>query len=215
VLGGAATGRKWAPEANEKASLLNHYQTLTTDCLQTSSKLGMESPILIAFDAIDKTYLSPLHVLQEAYPGKRIVAGVAIIASSFINPSLKKLLLLQRSAGENIYPLMYDIPGGGAEPVDQTIIDTVVREAAEETGLVVTKVLRTFDGFEYTTRTGPAVQFNFVVEVEDGMDATVTLNPCEHQAFAWVGHGDDLSQYLITESMGKVVDDALEVSRSM
>lgn len=174
----------------------------------------MASPISIA-DVVERIYQAPLDVLCKAHPGKRIVAGVAIIASQGSNPSQKKLLLLQRSEAEGVYPFMYEIPGGGAETIDQTIIDTVARETLEETGLVVTGVLRTFDGFEYTTRVGSAVQFNFAVEVKGGMDAAVTLNPHEHQAFAWVGHGDDLTHYLITESMAKVVDNALEIARDM
>ncbi|KAJ7170188.1 hypothetical protein C8R46DRAFT_1091474 [Mycena filopes] len=127
---------------------------------------------------------------------------------------------------------MYELPGGNCEPtLDATILHTVAREALEETGLVVTRVVAEFDGFEYTTRRGPARQLNFLVEVEvqeasasrgGGPDEdedegrgrglpTPILSPEEHHAFAWVGVGDSLEGFPMSESMGKVVRDALAV----
>ncbi|OCF43026.1 hypothetical protein I317_03118 [Kwoniella heveanensis CBS 569] len=84
-----------------------------------------------------------------------------------------KILLVQRAAHEDCYPYHWEIPGGGAElGVDQTLLETVVREVKEETGLVVSAILGEFGGFEWPG-TGDEEgsrykQYNFVVEVELG-----------------------------------------------
>lgn len=156
-------------------------------------------------------YNVPLSELQECHPDKRLVVGVAIFSTSQGNSEdtpTRRLLLLQRAATEDVYPLMYEIPGGGAEPEDKTILDTVVREVKEETGLTVTAIISDFEGFEYSTRRGMSVQFNFMVEVEGGVE--VRMNPEEHEAFAWVWKGESLDCYPMTEPMRKVVSDAFD-----
>ena len=96
---------------------------------------------------------------------------------------------------------MYELLGGGTEIEDENILATVVRETKEETGLDVINIIRTFDGFMYSTRKGQAIQFNFFVEVKDGLKAHVKLNPLEHEAYAWVGVEDDLSAYPMTQDV--------------
>jgi 8-oxo-dGTP pyrophosphatase MutT (NUDIX family) len=104
---------------------------------------------------------------------------------------------------------MFEIPGGHAEDADETILSTVARECVEETGLVVKQIVDEFEGFEYESGKGLTVQLNFVVEV-DGQDAVIVkLNPEEHQAFAWV-EKEDLEKFQLTDSMRKVVTDALK-----
>lgn len=102
---------------------------------------------------------------------------------------------------------MYEIPGGGVEDGDKSILATIYREVKEETNLQLKRVLADFEGFEYTTRTGPAIQFNFLVEVSG--EHKVKLNPDEHQAFVWVDVDDPLDMIPMTESM-KVVSDAFK-----
>lgn len=153
----------------------------------------------------------PLSELQEHHPDKRLVVGVAIFStsqSSSEDTPTRRLLLLRRAATEDVYPLMYEIPGGGAETEDTTILDTVVREVREETGLTVAEIVSDFEGFEYSTRRGVSVQFNFMVEVEGGVE--VKINPEEHEAFAWVQKGESLDCYRMTEPMRKVVSDAFD-----
>ncbi|GLB44954.1 putative NUDIX domain containing protein [Lyophyllum shimeji] len=162
-----------------------------------------------------QSYDIPLRDLQSRYNEKRLVVGVAIIAPSAGPLSSYKLLLVQRSDTEDSFASMYELPGGGAEPEDRTILDTIARETAEETGLIVSRISRSFDGFEYSTRSGDAVQFNFVVEVVGGMDSPVTLNPAEHQAFAWVDDTDDMTKFGFTGAMSKVVADALKIAREL
>ncbi|WVQ99746.1 hypothetical protein IAU59_006888 [Kwoniella sp. CBS 9459] len=102
----------------------------------------------------------------------------------------RKILLVHRAATENDYPDHWEIPGGGAEPgVDQTLLETVVREVKEETGLVVSAILGEFEGFEWSEsdtrdqnqeqeqeqeqeegKRRQYKQYNFIVEVEPNDD---------------------------------------------
>jgi len=160
----------------------------------------------------------PIRELCGQYEGKRVTVGVAIISQS--PPDLpKKILLLQRAADEAVLPNMYELPGGNWEENDATILDTVSREAKEETGLVISAVLCEFEGFEYTTKRGPASQLNFLVEVQQYQSATsdstmgeVTpvLNPSEHQAYIWVEAGDSLEKLPMSDGMRIVVKNAFE-----
>jgi len=84
---------------------------------------------------------------------------------------------------KGVAPLIYEIPGGGGEVEDKGLITTVVRETKEETRLDVVRILKTFDAFEYVTRKGPAIQFNFLVEVKDGLEGHVQLNLSEHEGW--------------------------------
>ncbi|KAJ3497155.1 hypothetical protein NLJ89_g10386 [Agrocybe chaxingu] len=172
-----------------------------------------QDPIPISESA--HSFNVPLAELRSQHQNKRLVAGVAIVGKNAADPATRKLLLIRRSATESVYPLMYEIPGGGAEDEDDTIIATAAREVKEETGLTIVRILQPFEGFEYATRKGQAVQFNFMAEVESGLDAEVRLNPSEHEDYAWVGPDDDLSKYPMTESMSTVVNNALEILRNM
>ncbi|KAJ6526564.1 NUDIX hydrolase domain-like protein [Mycena vulgaris] len=149
----------------------------------------------------------PLPALCDEHKGKRVTVGIAIVTET--KSKLKKLLLLA-------YPNMYELPGGNWEAVDTTVLHTVAREAVEETGLVVTRIVHELPGFEYNTRRGPARQLNFIVEVDaDGVLPTEeglpspTLNPKEHQAYAWVGVGDPIETFPMSKSMAEVVHKAL------
>jgi len=170
------------------------------------------TPSLIIDDSV-KSFDVPLGDLRLQYPGKRLVVGVAIVSLSpkDSSGSQRKLLLLQRAEAEDVYPLMYELPGGGAELDDTTLLSTVVREAEEETGLTVTKIWGTFPGFEYETSKSKAIQFNFLAGVEAGTESNIRINPKEHCAFAWVDKTDDISRYPMTKNMSQVVSDALNI----
>lgn len=169
----------------------------------------MSTPALVIDPSVAR-YNVALAELYKSYPGKRLVVGVAIFSPT------KRLLLLKRAASEDMFPNMYEIPGGHAEDDDETILSTVVRETHEETGLTVRQILGEFEGFEYEAGKGPTVQLNFRVEVEgndqDPSDRVpvVTMRPDEHQAFAWIKKGEDLGRYELTGAMHKVVLDALK-----
>lgn len=78
---------------------------------------------------------------------------------------------------------MYELPGGGIDE-GETFEQSVIREAQEELGLEVIRILHILKGFDYQTPRKPkARQINFLVEVSPG---NITLNPEEHDAFKWV-----------------------------
>lgn len=102
---------------------------------------------------------------------------------------------------------MYELPGGGVDE-GETIIEGAIREVKEETGLTVSKVITTFEGFNYSTNRKPSVrQVNFLVEVESG---EVVLSPEEHDDYIWVdtSNADVIN---MSESMRKCIADALEL----
>jgi len=160
----------------------------------------------------------PLRELLDQHQGKRITVGVAVVTPG----EPQKLLLLQRAADEDVLPNMYELPGGNCEDGDTTIFDTVVREAKEETGLVLSAVLNEFESFEYTTtKRGPARQLNFLVEVqqsagsvdEGDAEPKPTLSANEHQAYVWIGAGDSLETLQMTDGMRTVVKNALRAMK--
>jgi 8-oxo-dGTP diphosphatase len=97
-----------------------------------------------------------------------------------------KILIVRRSAADFLGG-HYELPGGGVDE-GELITDAAIREAKEETGLTVSRIIATFDGFDYSTDRKPHVrQINFLVEVEDG---EVLLNHDEHDEFRWADETD-------------------------
>jgi 8-oxo-dGTP pyrophosphatase MutT (NUDIX family) len=108
------------------------------------------------------------------------------------------------------------------EDSDKTILDAVIRETFEETGLHIGEIVGEISPFEYsfekvvegvspTTVMEKSIQLNFVVKVSPGSfthHLQVKLNAEEHQNFAWVSQ-DDLESYDTTEEMRAVIANAL------
>lgn len=93
-----------------------------------------------------------------------------------------KILLIQRSATEDFLPNMWEIPSGGVDD-GEGLIEALQREVFEETGLMLGKVGKFSDFFDYVSGSGrKARQFNFIVTAS----GAVQLNPVEHQAHVWV-----------------------------
>ena len=80
----------------------------------------------------------------------------------------------------------FELPGGGVD-AGETLAGALKREAFEETGLTVVRILGMFPGFDYSTPKKPKVrQFNFLVEAKD--DAIVLS--AEHDQWRWVTRSD-------------------------
>jgi 8-oxo-dGTP diphosphatase len=104
---------------------------------------------------------------------------------------------------------VYELPGGGVDE-GETITEGAVREVKEETGLTVSKVVATFEGFDYSTDRKPHVrQVNFLVEVEPG---EITLDAAEHDDYLWVD-ATTVDDIKMSEAMHKCVKDALAAAQ--
>jgi len=96
-----------------------------------------------------------------------------------------KLLVVHRVANDDTLAGEWELPGGGVDP-GETIEQGAIRELEEETGLVVDKVLGTFEGFDYTTAKKPkARQTNFKVTVKPS-----EIRLTEHDAYRWITSDD-------------------------
>lgn len=115
--------------------------------------------------------------------------GVAIFRNG-------KLLVARREANDFLGGV-YELPGGGVDD-GETITGGAIREAFEETRLVVSRILGKFEGFDYQTDSKPKVrQINFKVEVEPG---EVVLEPSEHDEYRWISV-EDIDELETTDLM--------------
>lgn len=128
-----------------------------------------------------------------------------IVAGAILNNN--KVLIVQRSSDEGLYPNMWELPSGKREELEDTN-QAVLREVKEETGLDVKieKILSVFDyQIETETEIRDATQISYLVKIVGEDD--VKLSP-EHQNFAWIGF-DDIENYDITKETKKVIVEAL------
>lgn len=182
------------------------------------------------------------HAASIGTPFDKLVVGVAITHPLVSATKPLQVLVVQRAAHEKVYPGFYELPGGSAlasplslralmdylsnvEDSDKTILDAAVREAAEETGLIVSNIVGEISPFEYsiekilaaedgaipTAVVRTTIQLNFVAQAAPFGSTDVievTLNPEEHQNYAWVSK-ENLGEYKMTPEMKGVVTDAL------
>ncbi|KAF8542593.1 NUDIX hydrolase domain-like protein, partial [Trichophaea hybrida] len=116
-------------------------------------------------------------------------------------------LLLLRRAPTDSFPNRWEVPGGGTEPCDATLLDTVVREVREETGLEVVAVTHDLGVVEFVGRGGRGKKFSFVVEVVEG---EVRTNPGEHTEWRWCTGEDVGGLKITTEAQREVIMRAFE-----
>ena len=110
---------------------------------------------------------------------QKLVVGAVIYKNS-------KFLLLERVPSDSMGGFV-GIPSGTVE-AGEDLLTALAREVQEETGLIVTSVLKYLGTFDWTSSSGKKTRhFNFFVEVEDG---EIKLNPTEHQAYFLVALSD-------------------------
>lgn len=142
------------------------------------------APALESYEIPVDTYIS-----QNSSDQLVGVLGTAVIIHQ------DRVLLIQRVADDD-YPDLWEVPGGVADD-GETIIECVVRELREETGLRASAISTMLGEFEWEDsipvssshpRRGKWKIFTFLVVVdglnEDHLD--ITLDSREHKAFLWV-----------------------------
>ena len=112
-----------------------------------------------------------------------------------------KFLLLERVLSDFMGGFV-EIPSGTVE-TGEDLLTALAREVQEETGLLVTSVLKYLGSFDYRSSSGKKTRhFNFIVEVEDG---EIKLNPTEHQAYYLVALSDAAFTTLNTSDATKEI----------
>lgn len=122
----------------------------------------------------------------------------AATSSAVLGPP--RLLLLQRALTDSMGGC-WEGPGGASEPgVDATLLDGVVREVLEESGLHVSRIVElvAVDSWVHPRRKIRIAKYSFIVEVHEtgrpsplgeqsvlAEDIPIRLEPTEHQAFNW------------------------------
>jgi 8-oxo-dGTP pyrophosphatase MutT (NUDIX family) len=139
-------------------------------------------PSASAFNIPQQSYLS-------AHPDARFnYTATGALVFDTTNQLIPRILLLQRSASDSM-PNKWEIPGGGVDDEDESILHAVARELWEEAGLKATKISAPIgEPYLFTSRSGKRIcKFNFVVQVETDAESRlmVKLDPEEHQRFVW------------------------------
>jgi 8-oxo-dGTP pyrophosphatase MutT (NUDIX family) len=135
----------------------------------------------------------PFNESQKAYVIKYSDARYNYIATSALvfntsSPSNPLLLLIQRSSSDSMANL-WEIPGGGCDDEDESILYSTAREPWEEAGLRAKSISRPVGTAHFfSTKSGKKIcKFNFMVEAEKNSEGRfdVKLDSEEHQQFVW------------------------------
>lgn len=173
------------------------------------------------FNVPVQTFLSHQRRTQPTLKYGYIACGALVIHDS---PE-PRILLIQRSASDSM-PNLWEIPGGGCDDEDPTILRSVARELREEAGLIAASVgPRVGDDHLFQTRSGKAVcKFNFQVKTkkdEEGMDK-VKLEPEEHQNYVWATEEEvkahksgDIELRITTKEQEAVILEAFDKVKTM
>ena len=136
--------------------------------------MSSESPHPISIHippALSHLATSPHQFLQNNSELDNLAVGAFIFSSpEIVTPSSVRLLLIQRAATERAFPHCWEVPGGSAEFTDPTILHSVAREVFEETGLHLTRVVRTIgDGVRFESAKGIDrwLKLSFEIEVAE------------------------------------------------
>jgi len=143
---------------------------------------------------------------------KRIIQRV-VVGGVILNKE-GKILILQRSKDEDIFPEMWELPSGKREFFEDSQ-SSLIREIKEETGLSKIKIIMPFYVFEYKVEKQEEIrdttQINFLVKLLE--DEEVKLSK-EHQNFAWISQ-DEIEKYKLSEETKNVISKAFELLKKI
>lgn len=162
---------------------------------------------------LSKAECRQVYLQKSGGPYDKIVIGT-IIAKRGIE-GRAGILLLKRAAHEDVYPNIWEIPGGKVEDSDPTILDAVKREVVEETGIKVLRIIRAVRSFDYTLEKiakddgeeksirSTSLQLNFICEVAHN---EYVVNLEEHSEGQFTGPST-IKNLEMTDQMRAVVDE--------
>lgn len=135
----------------------------------------------------------------------------------------RRILLIQRAASDSM-PNRWEIPGGGVDDEDASILNAVARELWEEAGLIAADIGPLVgEGHFFQSRSGKRIcKFNFLVEAKaDDGKLEVKLDPKEHQNFLWaseeevkVGKAGDVELKFTTKEQEATILEAFRVKKA-
>lgn len=131
---------------------------------------------------------------------QKVIAGVALENGG-------KILIIQRTANEDIFPNLWELPSGKKEPMEK-IEEAAKREAKEETELEVKigKPISVFNfGWEKEDEIRDATEIVFLATLEGKSEVKLSD---EHQNFAWVNK-EEIENYNASKETKDVVKEAL------
>lgn len=147
-------------------------------------------PSTASFAVPSQTYLSQ-HA-SEKLQYEYIATGALVMDASSSPPA--RILLIQRAAHDSM-PSRWEIPGGGCDDDDASILHGVARELWEEAGLTAARIgPQVGGGHFFISRSGKRVcKFSFLVDAREGegegagggVGLHVRLDPSEHQRYVW------------------------------
>jgi len=126
-------------------------------------------------------------------------------------------------------PHLWEIPGGGCDEDDPTILHSLARELEEEAGLRAVSIGPLVGGgYVFATRSGKVVcKYNFLVTTDADAKANespvkVRLDPNEHQNHVWAaaeevraGRVGEVDIKFTTAEQKQVILDAFQVRRTI
>ncbi|PWW73291.1 hypothetical protein C7212DRAFT_217974 [Tuber magnatum] len=164
--------------------------------------------------ALSHLNISPPNLLPTIPPVTRLAVGASIFRRSRLTNAPPRLLLVRRAVGEPSFPGLWETPGGGVEPYE-TILDGVVREVKEETGLVVGRITRCYDVYNFRGRSGKAIRkWQFEVEIEGEGEEVIVLDPTEHDQFLWVREEEVQGLAITTEGHRGVIVNSFRLRKA-
>jgi 8-oxo-dGTP pyrophosphatase MutT (NUDIX family) len=172
------------------------------------------------------SFAVPYDTYLSTHPGERFrYEFIATGALVFDASTPERILLIQRAAHDSM-PGLWEIPGGGCDKEDPSVLHSVARELWEEAGLTAASIgPQVGDGHFFVTRSGKLVcKFNFLVDAEEGAGRKldVKLDPSEHQNYIWAAEEEvkarkvgDVELKFTTRDQEAVVLEAFRARREM
>ncbi len=121
-----------------------------------------------------------------------------------------KILILQRSEDEKIFPGLWELPSGKKELLESSK-ECLRREIEEETRLKNIEIIMPFAVFDYQiekeNEIKDSTQINFLIKLRGNENVKLSK---EHQDFAWI-EKKDIEKYKLSKNIKKVIQKAFEL----